>query len=92
MLFLIDQLGGEFKGGLYVFASDSVLVTNLLDSHASGKTADDPRHGYPGAPDNGLAVLDFRVDDDLLGHMRILDAGGQNCKAREWGAAQDWVR
>ncbi len=57
VLLLFDQLARIGQGGPHIFFRHPVLVDNLLDSHPTGQSPNEPHNRNPRATDDRLSML-----------------------------------
>ena len=68
MLFLLHQFTGELERGADLGAGERILTLHFVKAHPARQAANDQRNWHPRATNDGLAVADSRVDDDLVVH------------------------
>ena len=81
MLFLLDQLTGEFQRGANVFQADAVIALHIFESHPACQAANHNGNGQSRPANHGLAVANLRIDHnsgvfaDNLVHIGIISRG-----------------
>ena len=61
MLFLLDQLTGEFQRGANVFQADAILALHVFESHPACQAANHNGNGQSRPPNHGLSVANLRI-------------------------------
>ena len=81
MFLLIHQFRGEFERRADLGAGQGIFAFHFFKAHAAGKAADHQRDGHSGPANDGFAVTDVWVNDDLVVHggslslPRVLTSG-----------------
>ena len=68
MLFLLDQLAGEFQRGSNVVAADPILALHFIESHAASKAAHHDGDRQPCPTNHGLAMTNLGIDHNSFAH------------------------
>jgi hypothetical protein len=64
--FLVYKLIGELERRANIVHGDAVFTTQLVEAHSSGKPAYEPGYWNTRALDDGLSMLNFRINDDAF--------------------------
>ena len=75
VLFLFDQLARVGQSGLHIFFRHSVLVSNLLDSHPTGQSPNEPHNRDPRTTYDRLAMLHGGINANALSHFLSFQDG-----------------
>ncbi len=80
MLFLLDQVAGEFQCSADIVAGDPILALHLIESHAASEAAHHDCDRKPRPTNHGLAMTNLGIDHNSVVHEPKLQFGGDPAK------------